>query len=74
MAFRPKLWLTLGAALTLTAACSEQGQPGGETGGESGGEGGAAAQGADRPCLSLGAVGPGAKTEHRRARHMSQAI
>jgi len=45
MAFRPKLWLTLGAALTLTAACSEQGQPGGETGGETGGEGGAAAQG-----------------------------
>ncbi len=45
MAFRPKLWLTLGAALTLTAACSEQGQPGGESGGEGGGEGGAAAQG-----------------------------
>lgn len=45
MAFHPKLWLTLGAALTLTAACSEQGHPGGESGGESGGEGGAAAQG-----------------------------
>jgi hypothetical protein len=45
MAFRPKLWLTLGAALTLTAACSEQGAPGGESGGEGGGEGGAAAQG-----------------------------
>lgn len=25
MAFRPKLWLTLGAAVALTAACSEQG-------------------------------------------------
>lgn len=42
MSFRPKLWLTLGAALTLTAACGEQG--GGEAGGEAGaGEGGAAA-------------------------------
>lgn len=49
MAFRPKLWLTLGAALTLTAACSEQGAPGeggeGEAGtataaGEGEGEGG----------------------------------
>ena len=50
MAFRPKLWLTLGAALTLTAACSEQGANGeaGETGaggpaaasGEGEGEGG----------------------------------
>lgn len=45
MTFRPKLWITLGATLALTAACSEQGHPGGETGGESGGEGGAAAQG-----------------------------
>lgn len=37
MAFRPKLWLTLGAALTLTAACSEQGEAGGEAGsGEAG--------------------------------------
>jgi len=45
MVFRPKLWITLGAAVALTAACSEQGQPGGETGGENGGEGGAAAQG-----------------------------
>lgn len=42
MAFRPKLWITLGAALALTAACSEQGAPGGEAGS---GEGGAAASG-----------------------------
>ena len=42
MAFRPKLWITLGAALALTAACSEQGQPGGEAGS---GEGGASASG-----------------------------
>ena len=40
MSFKPKLWLTLGAALTLTAACSEQGEAGGEAGS---GEGGAAA-------------------------------
>jgi len=42
MAFRPKLWITLGAALALTAACSEQGAPGGEAGS---GEGGATASG-----------------------------
>ncbi|WP_296818192.1 hypothetical protein [Brevundimonas sp.] len=40
MSFKPKLWLTLGAALTLTAACSEQGEAGGEAGS---GEGGPAA-------------------------------
>lgn len=57
MAFRPKLWLTLGAALTLTAACSEQGQPGGETGGESGGEGGAAAQGENEGGAGSAGVG-----------------
>lgn len=59
MTFRPKLWLTLGAALTLTAACSEQGAGGeaaageggsavageGEGGeGEGGGEGGGAGE------------------------------
>lgn len=42
MAFRPKLWITLGAALALTAACSEQGAATGEAGS---GEGGATASG-----------------------------
>ena len=42
MTFRPKLWLTLGAALALTAACSEQGEAGGEAGS---GEGGSAVAG-----------------------------
>jgi hypothetical protein len=42
MTFRPKLWLTLGAALALTAACSEQGEAGGEG---ASGEGGSAVAG-----------------------------
>lgn len=42
MTFRPKLWLTLGAALALTAACSEQGESGGEA---AAGEGGSAVAG-----------------------------
>ena len=36
MSFKPKLWLTLGAALTLTAACSEQGGEAGSGAGEGG--------------------------------------
>ena len=44
MAFRPKLWLTLGAALTLVAACGEQGAPG-ETGGEAGATSAASGEG-----------------------------
>lgn len=45
MAFRPKLWLTLGAALTLTAACSEQGEAGGEAGSGEGGSVASAGEG-----------------------------
>lgn len=60
MTFRPKLWVTVGAALALTAACSEQGQPGGEAGGESGGEGGAAAQGENEGGGSAGVGEAGA--------------
>lgn len=59
MTFRPKLWLTLGAALALTAACSEQGEAGGEA---ASGEGGSAVAGEGEGGEGEGGAGPAGGT------------